>query len=54
MWEVSERLGEVFVDVEKYIGNCKFSDCRHETEPGCAVKAAIEGGELSLERWESY
>lgn len=54
MWEVSERLGEVFADVEKYIGNCKFSDCRHETEPGCAVKAAIESGELSLERWESY
>lgn len=54
MWEVSERLGEVFADVEKYIGNCKFCDCRHETEPGCAVKAAIESGELSLERWESY
>jgi ribosome biogenesis GTPase len=54
MWEVSEGLGEVFADVEKYIGDCKFSDCRHETEPGCAVKAAIESGELSLERWKSY
>jgi len=54
MWEVSESLGEVFEDVEKYIGNCKFSDCRHETEPGCAMKAAIESGELSLDRWESY
>lgn len=54
MWEVSEGLNEAFVDVEKFIGKCKFSDCRHETEPGCAVKAAIKNGELSLERWESY
>ncbi|WP_243110030.1 ribosome small subunit-dependent GTPase A [Clostridium sp. E02] len=54
MWEITEGLCEVFADVEKYIGNCKFSDCKHETEPGCAVKAAMERGELSLERWESY
>ncbi|BCN29184.1 ribosome small subunit-dependent GTPase A [Anaeromicropila herbilytica] len=54
MWEVSDGIGEVFADVEIYIGNCKFSDCKHETEPGCAVKSAIESGELSLERWESY
>jgi ribosome biogenesis GTPase len=54
MWEVSEGLGEVFADIEKYIGNCKFSDCKHKTEPGCAVKAAIEDGALSLERCESY
>lgn len=54
MWDVSEGLNEAFADVEKFIGKCKFSDCRHETEPGCALKAAIEGGELSLERWDSY
>ncbi len=54
MWDVSEGLNEAFADVEKFIGNCKFSDCRHEKEPGCAVKAAIESGELSLDHWESY
>lgn len=54
MWNVSSGLGGAFADVEPYLGNCKFSDCKHETEPGCAVKAAIERGELPLARWESY
>lgn len=54
MWDVTEGLGEAFSDVEKFLGNCKFSDCSHQTEPGCAVKAAIARGELSQKRWESY
>lgn len=54
MWDVSEGLLEAFDDVEQYLGQCRFSDCRHQSEPGCAVKRAIENGELSLERWESY
>ena len=33
---------------------CRFSDCKHETEPGCAVHAALASGELSKERWERY
>lgn len=54
MWDVSMGLGEAFGDVEQYFGRCKFSDCKHQTEPGCAVKAAIKNGELPLERWNSY
>ena len=54
MWEVSEGLGDAFTDVEQYIGKCRFSDCRHDREPGCAVKAAIAAGELDAARWESY
>lgn len=54
MWDVTEGLGEAFTDVERYFGQCRFSDCRHENEPGCAVRAAIDSGELSPERWESY
>ena len=54
MWDVSEGLGEAFADVEQFIGKCRFSDCRHESEPGCAIKAAIAGGELDIARWESY
>jgi len=54
MWDVSVGLGEAFSDVEAYISRCRFSDCRHLTEPGCAVRAAIESGELPKERWESY
>ena len=54
MWDVSEGLPDAFADVEQFIGKCRFSDCRHESEPGCAIKAAIAAGELDISRWESY
>lgn len=54
MWDVSDGLGESFADVEQYFGLCRFRDCRHQSEPGCAVQAALMTGELPLERWESY
>ena len=54
MWDVSEGLSDAFADVESYMGKCRFSDCRHEREPGCAIKAAIAAGELDISRWESY
>lgn len=54
MWDVSEGLTQSFNDIEEYLGNCKFTNCRHQSEPGCAIKAAINSGELSKERWESY
>lgn len=54
MWEASEGIREGFSDVERYLGHCKFSDCGHASEPGCAVRAAIHNGELPQERWDSY
>ena len=54
MWDVSEGLGDAFADVEQFIGKCRFSDCQHKTEPGCAIRAAIAAGELDIARWESY
>ncbi len=54
MWDVSEGLGESFFDVEDFFGKCKFSDCKHQSEPGCAITKAIENGELGQARWESY
>ena len=54
MWDVSDGLGDAFADVENFMGKCRFSDCRHESEPGCAIKAAIASGELDIQRWESY
>ena len=54
MWDVSVGLGSAFSDVEQYLGRCKFSDCKHQAEPGCAIKAAIAAGELSEARWRSY
>lgn len=54
MWEADNGLTQSFSDVEQYLGRCKFNDCRHQSEPGCAIKEAIRNGELSQERWESY
>ena len=34
--------------------HCRFSDCAHDTEPGCAIRAALADGSLPVERWESY
>ena len=54
MWDVSEGLDHAFADVEAFLGRCRFSDCRHEKEPGCAIRAAIASGDLDIARWESY
>ncbi len=54
MWDVTEGLGGAFADVEEYFGSCKFRDCTHQHEPGCAVRKAIERGELKEERWQNY
>ena len=54
MWDASEGLADAFADVECYLGRCRFSDCRHVSEPGCAIKSAIASGELEIGRWESY
>ena len=54
MWDASEGLADAFSDVEAFLGRCRFSDCRHEREPGCAIKAAIASGELDASRWDSY
>lgn len=54
MWDAQEGLSAAFPDVERFLGRCRFNDCRHESEPGCAIRAAIESGELSPDRWKSY
>lgn len=54
MWDVSEGLGGAFSDIEELAGKCRFRDCRHEGEPGCAVRQAIERGELDRSRFESF
>lgn len=54
LWDAEDGLGELFSDIEDLFVSCKFSNCRHETEPNCAVKAAIESGTLTIERWQNY
>ncbi|MBO4908664.1 MAG: ribosome small subunit-dependent GTPase A [Lachnospiraceae bacterium] len=49
-----EGIDETFSDIVELESRCRFSDCRHDTEPGCAIKAAIESGELSEERYLLY
>jgi ribosome biogenesis GTPase len=54
LWAGAEALSEVFVDIEELALGCKFTDCRHETEPDCVVIAALEGGTLDQSRFASY
>ncbi len=48
------NLQKAFEDIEELVSECKYSDCRHKTEPGCAVRKAIETGALSQQRFENY
>ena len=52
--DVSESLDLVFADIDELAAQCRFSDCVHQTEPGCAVREALENGALPERRWESY
>lgn len=52
--EVGDALASVFEDIEALASRCRFSDCRHETEPGCAVRDAVEKGVMEARRVENY
>lgn len=54
LWAVEDGLQMAFPEIEAYSQSCRFRDCEHETEPGCAVLAALEAGALSAERLESF
>src|SRR5215510_13730071 len=54
LWDVAEGVETAFEDIEELAAHCHFSDCRHQTEPRCAVRAALESGELDAARFENY
>ncbi len=55
LWHISpQQLLDGFVEFHPYLGLCKFRDCGHRSEPGCALLAAVERGELSAARLQSY
>ena len=54
MWDADQGLDAAFPDVEALAAQCRFRDCSHEFEPGCAVRAAVESGELAAARAQSY
>lgn len=54
MFEADAGIADAFADVESLFPSCRFSNCRHDTEPHCAVKAALASGALSEDRWRAY
>ncbi|MFC1946541.1 ribosome small subunit-dependent GTPase A [Chloroflexota bacterium] len=54
MWGNETDLQDSFEDIESLAMQCRFTDCLHDAEPGCAVREAIESGELNISRYESY
>jgi ribosome biogenesis GTPase / thiamine phosphate phosphatase len=54
LWADEGALEETFSDVADLARECRFSDCGHGTEPGCAIRTALEDGSLPQVRWESY
>nr|WP_280499422.1 ribosome small subunit-dependent GTPase A [Nocardia farcinica] len=54
LWDAAEGIGRTFSDIEELAARCRFSDCAHEAEPGCAVREAIEAGVLTARRLASY
>ena len=53
----AEHLDELehnFPEFKEHLGNCRFQDCHHDKEPGCAIKAAVESGQVQARRYESF
>lgn len=54
LWAGADSVEQAFDDIAAAAAECRFRDCSHKNEPGCAVQRAIRDGTLALERWESY
>ena len=54
LWDAGDGLSQTFDDIQLLAQHCRFRNCRHESEPGCAVQSALARQELSAERFDSY
>ncbi|GHA00219.1 putative ribosome biogenesis GTPase RsgA [Streptomyces echinoruber] len=54
LWDAESGVGQVFAEIEELAAHCRFPDCAHDTEPGCAVRAALDAGRLPQRRLDSY
>ena len=54
LWEAETGMEVMFGDIEQLVKSCRFHDCSHGNEPGCAVKEALETGYLDAVRWENW
>ena len=54
MWDNDVGIERTFMDIEELASQCKFCNCTHTNEPGCAIQKALEMGELENNRWQFY
>lgn len=54
LWEADAGMEAMFGDIEELVTQCRFYDCHHEQEPGCAIRLALNNGTLERRRWESW
>ncbi len=54
MYDAEEGIQDTFSDITELFSKCKFNNCRHQTEPGCAIKIALQNKTISTERWNLY
>ena len=55
LWHLDpEQITNGFVEFHDYLGHCKYRDCKHDTDPGCAIRAAVEEGKIAETRFENY
>jgi len=55
LWHLEpEQITRGFVEFREFLGHCKFRDCKHDTDPGCAIREAVERGDIDESRFEDY
>jgi ribosome biogenesis GTPase len=54
LWDAGEGMSAAFADIEELATQCHFRDCSHDSEPGCAIVAALDSGALDAGRWRAY
>jgi ribosome biogenesis GTPase / thiamine phosphate phosphatase len=55
VWDIDPAsLDQCFADFKPFLGECRYGDCRHRSEPGCRIRQAVEEGAIARDRWESY
>jgi ribosome biogenesis GTPase len=55
VWDIDPAsLDQCFADFKPFLGDCRYGDCRHRSEPGCRIREAVEQGAIARDRWESY
>jgi ribosome biogenesis GTPase / thiamine phosphate phosphatase len=54
LWDAEAGVAATFADIEVLVADCRFRDCAHATEPGCAVQAALADGRIDAGRWRGY